>query len=1164
MGRVFPFTRLLLLLFISTAAQAAFADRAADALSAAAFAAPPDDAKIHTWWHWVDGAITREGITKDLEAMKAQDIVQATILNIGLIDARKFGVPQVKFGSPQWFEMFRWALVEANRLGIKLGVHNCDGWSSTGGPWITPEMSMKQLVWTRTFASGGGEQLIRLRKPFELQGFYRDVAVVAYRTEKTPSEFQHSNPRITREGEDLPGMADGNPASGVLVKEGDSFLVALERPVVFDQLALFFHQSFSWSEATAFKAVCRLEASRDGTTYETIKEFTFFGLNRTHLLPVPRTGARFVRLVVTGLTRMHSFMPVRLTELELLREGELPHYSPSIPFLLEKTGATKPRDQQSFETRTTGGAAGPAPSATDVKVLTDKMQADGSLRWAVPTGKWVIVRFGYTTTGATNLPATREGKGLECDKMDPAALDLHFRNFPAKLVEHAGRFTGNTFKFLFVDSWECAFQNWTARFPAEFEKRRGYTLIPYLPVLAGDIVGSEEESEAVLFDFRRTIGELIEENYYRHYAELCHRNKLEFHAEVIYGNTDYPPLDILKSTRHVDLPMYEFWAGGDADSLVEYRPAARQMLNLPSCAAIGYEKPVVGSEAYTGYAHYSESFNDLKGTGDRAFCSGINQMILHSYVHQPTEHKPGLTLGQFAAHFNRHNLYWPSMAPWLAFQSRVQWMLQKGTTAGDVLYYLGDQLPQFYAYNESNSLPFGYRLNACNFDILDNRVQVVDGRLRLNGRADYGLLGLPPQPGMKLETLKRIETLVREGAVVYGPKPLRPLGRTDTTQHLAVFRELADRIWGTADGTGVLERAYGKGKILWGMSIAEALSRINLPPDLSFDPPEDKTLQFIHKLVGGVDVYYVANQQDRPVARELRFRVGEKLPEIWDPETGLVARPAVFRFEDGQVRLPFRFEPRQSVFFVFSKGQPADFVDTVTKDGTQLFPGAPGQTELLPDVTFAPGGFQVAAKTPGEYRFSLSRTKRMLAAKLSGQQEQEVRNFEGTIEFQAEYPARLEPVRVSSLKSLTDFAEPDIRYFSGNASYRLSFVVPHGFDPRGGPVFLNIGDFESVAAVRLNGKELGRVWRPGTRLDVTGLLKEENELHVVVANVYRNRLIGDLIQYGSIKNLFTSSPVTDFLSKEKPLKPSGLLGLLKLIRVDTQLLEAREPGSEQR
>ena len=304
------------------------------------------------------------------------------------------------------------------------------------------------------------------------------------------------------------------------------------------------------------------------------------------------------------------------------------------------------------------------------------------------------------------------------------------------------------------------------------------------------------ESEAALYDFRRTIADLIRESYYERLATLCHERQLELHAEVIYGAASYPPLDVLRSTQRVDLPMFEFWAGANRDALVEYTPADAPELNLPACAAAGYGKPLLAAEAYTGFAHYSESPADLKPFGDRAFCSGINRMILHSSVHQPTEDKPGMTLGQFASHFNRNNLYWPRASAWMTYQARIQWLLGQGTPVFDVLYYLGDQLPQYFVRNASTTLPFGYALTAVNADILAERVAVQpDGRLRLNGVSDSALLSLPPQPHMTLETLKRLETLVRAGAHVYGPKPLHTLSMADTRQR-AAFEALADRLWG--------------------------------------------------------------------------------------------------------------------------------------------------------------------------------------------------------------------------------------------------------------------------------------------------------------------------------------------------------------------------------
>jgi hypothetical protein len=1122
-------------------------------LSADGFKNPPSYSKVHTWWHWLDGNITKEGITGDLEAMKDQGIVQATILNVGLFGDRDFGIPKVVFGSDQWFEMFRWALQEAKRLGIRIGVHNCDGWSSTGGPWITPEMSMKQFVWTKTAVEGGRTVRLNLKRPFAVQNFYRDAAVVAYRTDEKTNSFRLASPEMTlNDTTDASMMADGNPVSGVEIKKGDRVTISSGAPLRFNRIAVHPRRSFMWNNADEFTCVFTVATSQDGKRYGKIKEVGVKGLNQTGIVPVPPTSARFVRITVEALGGGDAWIPVFLSEIELLRDGEKPSFSPSIPNLSEKTASIKPSREDCFYSRGEDDPNQPVPSVKDVLVLTDRMAADGTLQWEAPEGNWTVLRFGYTATGATNGPATKEGTGLECDKMDAAAVDLHFGNFPKRLIDAAGSYTGNTFAFLLVDSWECAFQNWTDDFPDEFEKRRGYSLIPFLPVLSGDRIGSSEESEAVLFDFRKTIADLIEENYYEHFSDRCRKEKLEFHAEVIYGNSNYPPLDILRTTRCVDLPMYEFWTGTDSHSLLQYTPTAGPEFNMPSCASAGYGKSVTASEAYTGMAHYSESFQNLKPFGDRAYCAGINRMILHSNVHQPSNQKPGMTLGQYGSHFNRNNGPWLFASEWLAYQSRIQYCLQQGEVSADVLYFLGDQLPQYFVHNRSNTVPPGYQVNACNFDILKNRVRPVDGKLRLNDATDYALLSLPEFPFMDLETLKLIESLVKEGAAVYGPKPEHVLSLSDAKVHQAAFVALADRLWGKIDGKTVFENAYGMGKVFWGMPIGEALKKIGLTPDFTTNREESDSFQFIHKKINGMDVYFVANQKNSTLPRECLFRAGDKVPEIFDPETGRVEKPAVFRFENGSVRVPVTFKPYQSLLFVFKPDKATENITTVLKNAKQIFPSQGGQDVQIPKVLIESGGLSGIPVESGQYDF-VTQNGKTLSGRFSSPEELEIADFTGMVRFEPAYPAQgIATVKISRLKPLTDFQDPDVRYFAGNATYSIRFTVPEGFAAERDSVLLDVGDFEAAGEVKLNGNPLGKIWNPGTELNVTGLLKKENELEVSIATVCRNRFIGDFIEYGEVRSLWTSSPIGDFLNKHSPLKPSGLMGPLKLVKVNRQ------------
>jgi len=1122
------------------------------ALEEGNFKIPSSDKKIHAWWHWLDGAITKEGITKDLEAMKKQGVCQATILNIGLFNGKDFGVPIVKFNSDEWFGMFRWALKEANRLNINIGVHNCDGWSSTGGPWIKPEMSMKQYTWTKTIISGGKDIKLKLKMPQSVENFYKDVAVVAVKTHQVLNSFSQAAPGIQlNDTIDAAALNDGCTVSSLNIKTGSKLNIAFANVFTAEKIIIHLKRSFMWNNPKDFISKFILSASQDNKDFHKVAEFEIRGLNRTESRSFTSISAKYFRLEVAGLSNYDAYLPIGLAEVELLRENEQPLSFTAIPNLAEKAASVKAVSEDLFYSRDTTHPTNTFPIDKDVINLTGKMAPDGSLDWAAPEGNWTILRFGFTSTGARNNPATQEGRGLECDKMDTAALNLHYKSFPKKLIATAGEYTGNTFKFFLIDSWECGYQNWTGNFPSEFKTRRGYDLMDYLPVLCGETIGSDEKSEAVLFDFRKTIADLIEQNYYKHYSDLVHKDNLELHAEVIYGNANYPPLDILKTSQWIDLPMYEFWAGQNPKTgFVDYPPSSLPELNFPAVAAIDYNKPMMASEAYTGFAHYSESPADLKPFGDRAFCSGINQIILHSYVHQPTDKKPGMTLGQYASHFNRNNLYWQFISEWFNYQSRIQYVLQNGVTQPDIMYYLGDQLPQYYEYNLSNILPFGFNLNACNFDVLKNKINIKNGKLILSGETNYDLLCLPPYPVMNLETLKRIEELLSQGAIVYGPKPEMPLSLVDLTNNRNSFNALADKIWGTVNNKKIVEHTYGKGRIFWGMPLSALIKKINLLPDFETNKPDSGNFLFIHKKIGHQDAYFICNQRNQSFNRECIFKVENKSPELWNPETGEINKLAIFCNENGRIRLPLHFGPRESVIIVFQDKITTDNIVTVSMNGNKLFPIRNSDTipRQVPSAYFENAGIKVNSTISGDFIFA-AQNKKIIKRKLVQPEELEINDFKGILSFEQSYAEPINPIEIHSLKSLTDFAEPAIRFFSGNAKYTIGFKATEEFISGEGQIFLDMGRFESTAEVILNGKKLGTIWEPGTRLDISGLVKKMNVLEVNVANVYRNRFIGDYIQYGKIQNLWTSSPIGQFLDKDKPLKPSGLMGPLKLVKI---------------
>lgn len=1054
------------------------------------FLNPPKGVKVHAWWHWVDNAITKEGITKDLLSMKEQGVAQATILNVSLFNQKDFGVPKVKFNSPGWYQMFQWSLKEASRLGITLGAHNCDGWSSSGGPWITPEQSMKQYVWTKKTVSGGQTLSLSLAKPFAKNDFYKDVAVVAYKTNQALNSFQLATPSIRlNDSADAAFLLDGDPSSAISLKNGDR--ISIKTPAEFeaDKIVIHPRRQFMWGDMVNFKSNFTLMSSDDGVTYKKVKDIALTGLNQSFETDISSTKSKYFQLVLNDYSTTDIWYGFFLAEVELLKKEETPSFAPKIAHLLEKTVAVKPQSQ-SFLNEDEQTTISAAVSEKNVVDISGYMTTDGTLKWQAPEGTWSIIRFGYTTTGAINAPATEEGLGLECDKMDKKALTHHFNSFSQKLADAAGPYLGNTFKFLLVDSWECGYQNWTQSFPEEFERRRGYKLLNYIPVLCGEVVESAGRSDAFLYDFRKTIADLIEENYYKPLSELCHKNKLEFHSEVIYGDANYPPLDVMRSNSYVDMPMYEFWAGTNQQSIPEYHPAAKLEANFPVYAAQLYNKPVVGAEAYTGFAHYSESPWNLKPFGDKAFCSGINQLILHSYVHQPSDKKPGMTLGGFAAHFNRNNPWWQYASGWMNYQARVQYVLQKGTIVSDLLYYVGDQLPQYVENPFLKNLPFGYRANACNMDVLKSKASVKNGKIVIGKDQEYHLLVLPDNKAMEWETMQRIAQLVKEGAVVYGPKPVTTFSTKSLKNKEALLR-LANEVWGNekvASGT----HTYGKGKVFWGTNITDVLQQLSVKPDLRTGSADSLNLMYIHKKAGDKDIYFIANQQNESMQRECIFRVSGKNVEIWNPVYGNVVKPdEVVRDGEG-VRVKVHFQPYEALIFIIG-GNAVEKTPAVV------------QPQIIP-----------------------------------------LENIKAKIQFLPAYEETVPPVAISQLKSFTEFEDSAIRYFSGVARYTIQFAAPTAINNKDS-VLISLGNLDATAEVRLNNKLIGHVWMPHFMLNVSGLLQPQNTLEIRVANTYRNRIIGDFRQHGDLKNVWTSADVANLLNKNKLLKPSGVMGPVQFI-----------------
>ena len=627
------------------------------------------------------------------------------------------------------------------------------------------------------------------------------------------------------------------------------------------------------------------------------------------------------------------------------------------------------RGKAAFEIGHAGGRgkeppAGSAIQQAQIVDLSSRMDPAGRLVWDVPAGRWTVVRFGHTSTGVQNAPAPASGRGLECDKLSPEGVEANFRGMMARLIAGAGPAAGKTLVATHVDSWENGSQNWTARMREEFRKRRGYDLLPFLPVLTGRVVDGLDISERFLWDLRRTASELVVENYAGHLRELAHRHGLRFTIEA-YGS----PCDHLAYAGQCDEPMGEFWVGGGAMNTCK---------GMASAAHI-YGKPIVGAEAFT--ATDQERWRDhpasVKALGDIAFCEGINRFVVHRYAMQPwLDRRPGMTMGPWGLHYERTQTWWDLTPGWHQYLARCQYLLRQGRFVADIAYLEPEDSPQGFHDHPRQ----GYDWDQINAEALFSRVEVKDGRLVLPDGLSYRLLVLPETRVMTPRLAERIKELVQAGATVVGPRPLRSPSLTDFPECDAQVDRIAREVWGDCDGQRVPRHRLGKGQVVWGITPEKLLAESGVPPDVR----TFARLRWIHRRAGDTDIYFVANPTPQWVSAAVGFRVRGKPPEFWHPESGRIEPAPMFLESEGTTRVFVTLGPSESVFVVFRPQ--ARRIDPAV---ALLVGGKPLATvsELAPRITVEKASYgvpgdparsrdvrqEVAAKlAAGQYRFPVT------------------------------------------------------------------------------------------------------------------------------------------------------------------------------------------------
>ena len=1056
------------------------------------FQNPSDEAKPWTFWYWMYGVVSKEGITADLEAMKHAGLGGTYLMPIkGIHEGAQYDGKAQQL-TPEWWEMVRFSMEEADRLGLKLGMHICDGFALAGGPWITPKESMQKVVWSDTIVDGGKLNALRLPQPEAYENYYEDIALFALPVEDAADEMPAKITCVNlATANNVKSAQTVNMDAAGVIRSSYPCYIQYEYKQAFTCRNIEIVLNGNNYQAHRLKVM----ASDDGVNYRFVKQLVparqgwqNTDENSTH--SIPATTARYFRFYWTpegsepGSEDMDAakWKPnLKIKQLRLHQEARLNQWEGKAGLVWRVAESTREEEIGKEDCY----------SLSQVINLTEQYKnapashsKEKTITAVLPKGKWKLLRMGHTATGHTN--ATGGGrKGLECDKFNPRTVRKQFDNwFAQAFVKTHPEVARRVLKYMHVDSWECGSQNWSDSFAKEFRTRRGYDLLPYLPLLAGIPMESAGRSEEILRDVRTTIAELVVDVFYQVLSDCAKEYDCQFSAECVAPTM---VSDGLLHYQKVDLPMGEFWL----NSPTHDKP--NDMLDAISGAHI-YGKNIIQAEGFTEVrGTWDEYPAMLKALLDRNYALGINRLFYHVYVHNPwLDRQPGMTLDGIGLFFQRNQTWWDKGAKAFSeYATRCQSLLQYGHPVTDIAVFTGEEIPRRSVLPERlvSSLPGlfgterieserirlanegqplrvrpvgvthsanmadpekwvnplrGYAYDSFNKDALLRLAKAENGRMKLAEGMGYKVVVLPlsrpmnPEPVLSPAVRKKMDELKAAGVIV----PALPYTEEDFS-------------------------AYG------------------LERDMIV--PED--VAWMHRSGELGDIYFVANQREETRTFTASMRINGRKPECWNPVTGEMNTHPSYRIHDNRTEVTLTLAPNESVFIVFPTEEAAD-----------------------------------KERTSTDKREPLNRT---------------LETEEYTVTF-------LATGKTVVRKDLFDWSKEEdeqIRYYSGTAVYKATFRWKDKLK-KGQPVYLNLGKVCNLATVRVNGIDCGTVWTAPYRADITSALKKgTNELEIEVTNTWANALKGVDEGKAPYDGIWTNAK---YRKQEDTLLPAGLLGILTI------------------
>ncbi len=900
------------------------------------FQTPPNAAKPRVWWHWMNGNITKNGIQKDLDWMK-----QVGIGGFQNFDANLFTpvvVPKkLVFMDADWKAAFKFTTELADKNGLEMAIAGSPGWSVTGGPWVEPKDAMKKYVWTETRIKGGQAFSGKLPQPSDVLGkfqdaplntaaflggyvgkqtpFYQDALVVAFRLPENDVVFTDLKPKVISSGGsfNVKDLTDGSLSNPIFlppmkVNEDMWIQYEFETPQTFKAFSIAGAIQTGMAEFEGVPLNRSLKVSDDGVEFKEIAQLSG-SIVPLNTVSIPTTTAKYWRMAYKTLpppinifAAMAGGNPmgeksdgVNIAEFVLYNTDRIDQYEDKAGFTPWKENNKTVMPQNADAINTEG-----------VIDLTSKMTADGTLNWTAPEGNWTVIRLGFSPTGRQNHPASPEATGLEVDKLDATAVRKYINTYLDMYKDATGGLMGaKGLGYMILDSYEAGHMNWTKDFPAEFQKRRGYDIKIWIPVLAGRIVKNTEASEKFLWDFRKTIGEMIVENHYDVIGEELHKRGMKRYTESHEDKRIYLA-DGMDVKRNADIPMSAMWTPGSLAGGTEEEVRSEADIREAASVAHIYGKPYVAAESMTSVQNaYSWHPEKLKRTADLELASGLNRFVIHTSVHQPLDDKmPGFSLGPFGQYFTRQETWSGAGAKaWMDYLGRSSYLLQQGQFVADVFYFYGENTNITWQFKEKLPHIEGYEYDFCNSTAL-KLMQVKNGKIVAPSGASYSLLILDESAkNMTLSVLKKIKELVKAGAKVAGIKPVKSPSMSDNDGE---FQAIVNEIWGTTQNSKLETQNFVD--ILRGSKIEE---------DVIIKNAKEKIL-YVHRKTKVEHIYWLDNRSANTNDAEISFRVSGAIPVLWHPQTGKTEKVS-YEIKDGRTIIPLHFESWEAYFIIFKE-----------------------------------------------------------------------------------------------------------------------------------------------------------------------------------------------------------------------------------------------------